>query len=276
MSQYYNPKRTRNLYDPQGTKSFKLSRSKIDLFIDCPRCFYLDRRLGVGRPPGFPFNLNSAVDTLFKKEFDIHRANKEAHPLMKEYKINAIPFEHEDIDKWRDPFNGISYLHTATNFFVFGAIDDVWVNNKKELHIVDYKATSKAGEITLDAKWQDGYKRQMEIYQWLFRQNGFSVSPTGYFVYANALRDKKAFDKKLEFDVSVIPYKGSDVWIDGALKKAHACLVGSNIPDPQSECDYCLYRNAVAEKMKNRIKTKNIQDIPQKSLKEKKNKDTLF
>lgn len=76
MSQYYNPQRTKNLYNPDSKEPFKLSRSKIDLFLNCPRCFYLDRRLGVGRPPGSPFALNSAVDVLFKKEFDLHRAKK--------------------------------------------------------------------------------------------------------------------------------------------------------------------------------------------------------
>ena len=64
MSDYYTPQRKRNMYDPENDQPFKLSRSKIDLFLSCPRCFYVDRRLGVGRPPGFPFNLNTAVDTL--------------------------------------------------------------------------------------------------------------------------------------------------------------------------------------------------------------------
>ena len=74
MPKYYNPKRTKNIYDPASKNPFKLSRSKIDLFLECPRCFYLHRRLGVGRPPGYPFTLNVAVDALLKKEFDIHRA----------------------------------------------------------------------------------------------------------------------------------------------------------------------------------------------------------
>ena len=84
MSDYYKAQRTRNIYDPNSTESFAISRSKIDLFIECSRCFYLDRRLGVGRPPGFPFNLNSAVDHLLKQEFDIHRAKGEQHAIQKE------------------------------------------------------------------------------------------------------------------------------------------------------------------------------------------------
>ena len=31
----------------------------------------MDRRLGIAQPPGFPFNLNSAVDNLLKNEFDL-------------------------------------------------------------------------------------------------------------------------------------------------------------------------------------------------------------
>ena len=102
MSQYYNPHRTRNLYDPKSSEPFRISRSKIDLFIKCPRCFYLDRRLGIGQPPGYPFSLNSAVDTLLKKEFDLHRAKGTAHPLMEAYGLNAVPLRDERMDEWRD------------------------------------------------------------------------------------------------------------------------------------------------------------------------------
>ena len=142
MSKFYNPKRTRNLFDPESDKSFKLSRSKIDLFLNCPRCFYIDRRLGTGRPPGFPFNLNSAIDHLLKKEFDIHRAEETAHPLMENYGIEAVPFQHEKMDEWRNNFKGVQYHYDLTNFLVFGAVDDIWVNKKGELIVVDYKATS--------------------------------------------------------------------------------------------------------------------------------------
>ena len=245
MSEYYNPQRTYGLFDHNSDGVFKLSRSKIDLFLNCPRCFYLDRRLGVGRVPGFPFALNSAVDALLKKEFDIHRVKGEAHPMMEHYDIDAIPFNHKMMDNWRNNFVGIQYLHEPTNFLIFGAIDDVWINPDKELIIVDYKATSKDGEINLDADWQIGYKRQMEIYQWLFEKNDFKVSKTGYFVYANGKKDKKAFDKKLEFDVYVIPYKGDNSWIEDEINKAHECLMLDKIPEANKDCDYCNYVEAI-------------------------------
>ncbi len=66
MAEYikkYNP--TRSAEWNYGGAKWKLSRSKIDFFFECPRCFYLDNKLGTKRP-GFPsFNLNIAVDELF-------------------------------------------------------------------------------------------------------------------------------------------------------------------------------------------------------------------
>lgn len=247
MSEYYKPKRKTNIYDPESTEPFRLSRSKIDLFVECKRCFYIDRRLGVGRPPGFPFSLNSAVDTLLKKEFDIHRAKGSKHPLMETYGLDAIPYANPKMDEWRDALRrGITYHHEKTNFIVTGGVDDVWVNPEGELIVVDYKATSKESEVNIDATWQDGYKRQMEVYQWLFRKNNFRVSSTGYFVYCNGLSDKKAFDAKLEFSIKLIPYTGNDSWIEPTLADIVATL--KNIPPlPDSDCDYCRYREAVKE-----------------------------
>lgn len=162
------------------------------MFLNCPRCFYLDRKLGVAQPPGFPFSLNSAVDTLLKKEFDTHRVGGTTHPLMKAYGLDAVPYRHPRMDEWRDALRrGITYRIPNENIVVTGAIDDVWIDSNDTLLIVDYKATSKEDEVTLDAEWQIGYKRQMEMYQWLFRMNGFPVSSKGYFVYCNGSTDKK-------------------------------------------------------------------------------------
>ena len=246
MSKYYNPQRTTRLYQPGASEAFKLSRSKLDLFLNCPRCFYFDRRLGVGRPPGFPFALNSAVDTLLKQEFDIHRAAGTRHPLMEKYGLDAVPIAHEDLEQWRHNFTGVQYLHQPTNLLIFGAIDDLWQNSQGEYIVVDYKATAKDKEITeLSEDWQIGYKRQMEVYQWLLRHNGYPVSNTGYFVYCNGIADAAAFDAKLEFRVNLIAYEGDDSWVEEAITAAHACLNGQTIPPADPDCDYCAYIQAI-------------------------------
>jgi len=247
MSDYYSiPRKPDWNY---GGKRWRLSRSKIDLFQECPRCFYLDNKLGLKRPPGYPFSLNSAVDNLLKTEFDAHRANGEQHAIQKQYGIDAIPIAHESLDIWRENFKGVEFVHKPTGFIVSGAIDDLWLDPKTEEYIVvDYKATAKAEAVTeLDKDWQDGYKRQMEVYQWLLRQNGLKTSNTGYFVYCTGRPDEKAFDAKLEFDIHLIEYVGSDDWVEGTLKDIKKCLENDLIPKSNQDCDYCLYRKEIGE-----------------------------
>lgn len=239
----------RGVYDPVNTKAYSISRSKIDLFMTCQRCAYLDMRLDVKRPPGPPFTLNNAVDELFKREFDVHRANGTTHPLCETYGIDAVPFQHEKIDSddWRDfRKEGVFYLHTPTNLLVKGWIDDIWITKDGQLIVVDYKATSKKVGPSSENDLYDSYKHQMEVYQWLFKMSGFKVSPTGYFVYANGKSDAKAFDAKLEFDVKVIGYAGDDSWIEPALVKIKEALVSDVIPPVGKSffgdaCEFCTY-----------------------------------
>jgi CRISPR/Cas system-associated exonuclease Cas4 (RecB family) len=148
--------------------------------------------------------------------------------------------------KWRHNFTGIQYLHQPTNLLITGAIDDLWQNSRGEYLVVDYKATAKDEAITeLNKAWQDGYKRQMEVYQWLLRQNGYQVSNTGYFVYCNGQTDREAFDGKLEFDVTLIAYTGDDSWVAQTIKEIHKCLNSEKIPPADPDCDYCRYIETV-------------------------------
>ncbi|NBV77235.1 hypothetical protein EBR66_03685 [bacterium] len=245
----YNPYRSSDWN--YGGNKWRLSRSKIELFTECPRCFYLDNKLGTGRPRGPAFTLNVAVDALLKKEFDSHRVAKSAHPLMEQYGIDAVPYEHPKMDIWRENFKGIEYAEPETGFVVSGAVDDVWQSPQGELIVVDYKATSKDGTIeTLsDSSWEDSYKRQMGVYQWLLRKNGFTVSDTGYFVYANASSDKSAFDAQLEFEVTLVPCTGETDWIDETLPQIKACLDSDALPVVGERCEYCPYREAAGKKL---------------------------
>jgi len=232
----------KKLFDPASSKPFALSRSKVDLHMHCPRCFYLDRRLGIARPAGFPFNLNSAVDTLLKREFDTCRADGVPHPYMQDAGIHAVPHAHPQLDRWRANFTGVRSVHEATGLELFGAIDDLWRDlGSGELIVADYKATSKAGEVGIDADWQISYKRQMEFYQWLLRQRGEKVAKRGWFVYCNGRRDLPAFGQRLEFTIRMLPYDGNDGWVEDTLRAIRETLSAPEPPAPGKECEYCEY-----------------------------------
>ncbi len=234
-------KRSRNLYDPHSDKPFKLSRSKLELYFECPRCFYIDRRLGVGRPDIPGYTLNNAVDELLKREFDRYRAQQQPHPIMKEHGVNAVPLLHPEIDTWRANFTGIQYPLPNSNLLIHGAVDDIWTTPEDEYIVVDYKATSTTAEITLDSAYRQSYKRQMEIYQWLLRRNGYNVRNRGYIVYANASKAEESFDCRLTFTMTLHPYDGSDDWVENLIRRAHACLCEDRAPKRSDNCKYCAY-----------------------------------
>lgn len=246
MYSYYMSIRSRNIFDPKSKEPFKLSRSRLDRFLKCPCCFYLDRRLGVDQVSGPAFTLNSATDTLLKKEFDECRVKKIPHPLMKKYNIDAVPFQHEMIDEWRENFKGVQYLHEPTNLLITGAVDDIWVDPDGKLLVVDYKSTSTLKEIDINdgTPWKEAYKRQMEIYQWLLEMNGFDVSETGYWVYVNADTDQDAFDGKLIFDEEIISHTGDRSWVVQAIIDAHKCLMKKKCPALTKDCEWCQYRES--------------------------------
>lgn len=229
--------------------------------MQCARCFWLDARLKIGRPSSPPFNINKAIDELFKKEFDTYRKSGKPHPIMTENQVKAIPYQHDDLDKWRYNFTGVSAVDEPTNFHVFGAIDDVWVSDAGELIVVDYKATAKQSDVSIDSDWQISYKRQMEVYQWLLRQNGFKVSSTGYFVYTNARFDLDGFNDRVEFKTKLIPYTGDDSWVEPTLKKMKACLESDDMPPVGTAamggpCEFCTYARSRTELTLNEIQQK--------------------
>lgn len=245
----YNPNRAAD-WNYGGAK-WKLSRSKIDLFFECPRCFYLDNVLGTKRP-GFPaFNLNIAVDELFKKEFDEHRKKQTIHPLLKKYKIDAVPFAHKEMDTWRDTFVGITTTHQPTGLVISGGVDDVWVKPDGKLIIVDYKSTSKEGTINKlgDSPWEQQYTRQLGVYRWLLEQNGFEVDTLGYLVYANADKSLPKFGDKLVFETTLVPVETTTDWIEPTLKDIKKCLDDMKLPPSGNDCEFCPYREAAGKKL---------------------------
>jgi len=213
----------------------KLSRTKIELSLDCPRCFWLDMNKGIKRPPPAPYTINLAIDGLLKQEFDICRENGTAHYIINKYNINAIPYKCDEINKWRLNFTGIQFHHKPTDFLVFGAVDDVWVNPEGELIVVDYKATGAK-----EYKIYDSYKRQMEVYQWLLLQNGYKVSKTGYFLFAKVNKEGGFEGGKLSFDLAIEPLEGDSSWVEEAILDARK-LIDGTIPELKSECLYCQF-----------------------------------
>ena len=225
-------------------KLIKLSRSTVERYITCPRCCVLEKIYDI-RSPSLPFTLNIAVDNLCKNEFDYYRAKEEPHPLFKKNSIDAIPFKHSEINNWRDIYKGIRYRSTKYQYDFGGAIDDVWQKNNGELIIADIKATSR-NNFNWNDTWNKydypkSYKRQLEMYQWLFKMNGFKVANEAYIIYFNGKKNENFFNNKLEFDSHVIKFNCSTDWVEQKIIETVDLLRSKTFPRPSKKCETCNY-----------------------------------
>ena len=195
-------KRHRGKFDPDNPNPYELSRSRVENFLKCKACFWLEQIQKV-KPPEMPsFTINTTTDILLKRDSDSVRG-KSTLPIWKEAGLgHMIPFDHEDLEKWT---NSLQYglndsyfntIHKETNIKLGGGIDDVYLNTQTDqIHLVDYKSQAQGTRSpdkyevkpsSIDDPWKIGYKRQMDMYVWIARQKGFNVSNTGYFVYVDA------------------------------------------------------------------------------------------
>ncbi len=221
----------------------KISRYAVEKFLNCKRCFFLEQKHKV-KLQSLPFTLNNAVDNLCKNEFDFYRKKQEPHPIFIENNIDAVPFNHPSMDDWRNNRKGINYTDSINHFYFYGAVDDVWVKPNDELIISDVKATSKKEFNWFETYKYDyakGYKRQIEMYQWLFRKNGFQVSNEGFLVYFNGLRNEPMFNQKLNFELHLIKLECNDEWVEETIIKAIKLLQVDDLPSASKKCSTCSY-----------------------------------
>ena len=239
--------RKTSIYSPGQNETFKISRSKFSNFIDCNRCFYLDRVKGLQEPSMPGWSLNTTVDDLLKKEFDFYRDKKEPHPIFREYKLNYIPYQHQDIDQWRDSLKGgISYHDEDTNLIIQGGVDDVWFDlDTNQLVVADYKAQSTKYDVEKDSylrsQYHQGYKMQMDIYVHILRKMGFEVSDTTYFMVCNGIKTKDNFKAKMDFDITLVDYEADTSWVQKQIIKMKKTLDSKNIPNETPHCEHCAY-----------------------------------
>ena len=233
---------------------FELSRSKFNDFLLCKRCFYLDRVLGIKVPDMPGWTLNSTVDELLKKEFDLCRKTQTQHRLMIKYNMEGvIPFDHPDIDRWRDALRGgIKYRYKDTNLIIKGGVDDVWFNQfTEEIIIVDYKSQASFYKVNIEDYlsniFHESYKVQMDIYAYLFEKNGFNVSEVSYFYVANCRKDMSGFNSKLVFDETLVPYNLRTHWIDTKIEEMLNVLNSEELPSFNPFCQNCACSKARAE-----------------------------
>ena len=247
-----------------------LSRSAFDDFKKCQRCFYLIKKRGFIAPGTPQFTMNSTTDKLLKKEFDLLRKDQKTHPILIEKKLNYIvPYKNEDtavniygdpiirsdtkipyekMEAWRSNFHGLQTRFKKTNFVLYGSVDDIWLDTKKNsLILVDYKSQANAKEVSPETYWdgdfKSGYQRQLDFYFYLLKQQNFkeTISDDAYLLVVNARGLEEKFDNKLLFESKLIHTKVGDENLENEIQEMINVFNSDDVPDANKLCKNCAY-----------------------------------
>ena len=217
-------------------QTLRISRSGLKLFLDCSRCFWLDKHHKIKRPFGFPYTLSAAVDYLVKQEFDKYRIKGTLPPVFKDENLDAKLFSGPELPEWRNNFKGISYYDEDLDAVLFGAVDDVLEFSDGSLAVIDYKS-SGSREITI----YDDYQKQMEIYTHILSKKGFSTQPNAYFVFYQVDKSGGGFENVLPFREILKTVSINSDWVPGVFEAAVEVARQKEAPIVQKHCDHCHY-----------------------------------
>ncbi|MDP2864171.1 MAG: PD-(D/E)XK nuclease family protein [bacterium] len=216
-----------------SNKPIQLSPNSLNLYYECPLCFWLDKRQGIKRPPPYPYALNNAVDTLLKEEFDKYRKKRELHPLLVAYNIPAKLFPNQKLlDEWRNNFKGIRYYDAELDATLFGAVDDILEFSDGRLAPMDYKSTGSKV-----AKVYDRFQLQMDIYTFLLEKNGYKTVKKGCLAFY-VVDKKNGFVGKLPFKKEIHIIDTDPSYVQGLFKET-VMFLRKDAPSSHSpDCKY--------------------------------------
>jgi hypothetical protein len=214
----------------------QLSPNSLNLFLECPHCFWLEKRRGIKRPQPYPYALNAAVDVLLKKEFDSYRKTGKPHPLLLDHKIPAKLFSNQNLlNQWRNNLKGLRYYDRDLEATIFGAVDDVLEFPGGKVAPLDYKSTGSTA-----AKVYDRFQIQMDTYTFLLEKNGFATNRKGYLAFyivdkGNGFGDRLPFRKELH-EIDTDPTDVYQIFSD-----AVATLRRVSPLSHSQDCQYALW-----------------------------------
>jgi len=213
-------------------QQYRLSPSALNLFLDCPRCFWLDKNKGIKRPRGIFPSLPGGMDLVIKKYFDGYRIKGDLPPEIKDKITGKLFPDLATLEKWRNWRNSdLRYEDKALNVILVGALDDCLVEDNQYIPL-DYK--TRGSEIKEDPRKY--YQNQLDCYCLMLDYSGFKAKGLAYLVYY--WPEKVGEEGNVKFHVEPIKIETNIESAKNIVRDA-VKLLSSDIPLPSLSCEYC-------------------------------------
>lgn len=211
-----------------------LSPSSLNLYLECPRCFWLYKAQKIHRPRGPMSSLPSGLDLLIKKYFDRYRAIGKLPPEI-EGKVKGELFENQEmLDNWRDWRKSlIRYEDQGLNAVLRGALDECFVLDGAYIP-VDYK--TRGFDLKKDS--EKYYRNQLNCYTLLLEANGYQHLSFAYLLFYIPREVKE--DGIIKFDIEPREVKTYPQEAKVTFEQAAKLLRGP-APPSDSLCEFCSW-----------------------------------
>lgn len=222
--------------------SIKLSPSTLNLFLECPRCFWSDKARNIKRPRGIFPSLPGGMDRAIKGHFDGFRARKVLPSELGSKDFDGIKlFENQaQLDRWRNWKTGLEY-RDSDGSILSGALDDLLVKDSQHIPF-DYKTK---GSITTEADAVKYYQNQLDCYALLLHENRMPTAGYAFLLYYSPKNVRE--EGNVLFELQALKIATDHERARATFRKAVALLSGP-VPATNGQCEYCTW----LEKFKNR------------------------
>ncbi len=205
----------------------------MNLFLECPRCFWLDKVKSFKRPRGIFPSLPTGMDREIKVHFDTYRAKNELPPELagKDFAGAKLFPDQVRLDQWRDWRKGLEY-RTRDGSALGGAIDELLVKDGRHIPF-DYKTK---GSPTTQEDAVRYYQNQLDCYALLLQENKLQASDYGFLLYYSPKSISENGKAVFEIQAIRIPV---DVERGRRTFERAVALLAGDMPESALSCEYC-------------------------------------
>lgn len=165
----------------------RLSKSQLDKFVDCPRCFWLAQRHKLKQPDMISSKVWKGVERVTIQHYDAHRAAKTTpENLIGQVPLGAVPLQRDAEGMKALRYWGKGLPFKVDNVLVTTALDDMLQfgdgNSPAAIRyaVIDYKSKSK---LTDEESTAEMYQNQADVFDLAANVNGLPTDGVVYFDY---------------------------------------------------------------------------------------------
>ncbi len=213
--------------------TYKLSPHSLNLYVECPRCFYETVAEKKARPSGpFP-SLPSGMDLIIKKRFDTFRKSGNLPPELKSLEGLTLFQDEALLKEWRNQRKGMLWIvedeHSLT-----GSVDEILQTTNGNLVVLDYKTRGFPLKDT-----PTYYKLQLDLYNLMLRKNGYKTEDYSLllFFYPDSFNRSGS----VKFNNQIVNFPVDVDSAEKTFRDALQLLKGKK-PESSEECKFCEWK----------------------------------